>query len=77
MGAVGIEGRRDYVAAGTVCNLAARLCSEAKSGQILLAQRAYAKVENKVNAEPIGELALKGLHRPMPAYNVLGLRDAH
>jgi len=75
MGAVGIEGRRDYVAAGTVCNLAARLCSEAKSGQILLAQRAYAKVEIKVNAEHIGELTLKGLHRAVAAYNILGLRD--
>ncbi len=40
------------------------MCLEAKSGQILLSQRAYAKVEHKVRAEPIGELALKGLHRP-------------
>ena len=76
MGAVGIEGRRDYVAAGTVCNLAARLCSEAKSGQILLAQRAYAKVESKVRAEPIGELALKGLHRAIVAYNIIDLAPA-
>ena len=76
MGAVGIEGRRDYVAAGTVCNLAARLCSEAKSGQILLAQRAYARIEDRVHAEPVGELALKGLHRAVAAYNVVGLRAA-
>ena len=76
MGAVGIEGRRDYVAAGTVCNLAARLCSEAKSGQILLAQRAYAKVESRVRAEPIGELALKGLHRAIAAYNIIDLAPA-
>jgi CheY-like chemotaxis protein/class 3 adenylate cyclase len=75
MGAVGIDGRRDYVAAGTVCNLAARLCSEAKSGQILLAQRAYAKIENRVRAEPIGELTLKGLHRAVPAFNILGLQN--
>jgi CheY-like chemotaxis protein/class 3 adenylate cyclase len=73
MGAVGIEGRRDYVAAGTVCNLAARLCSEAKSGQILMAQRAYAKVEDKVRAEPIGELTLRGLHRAVAAYNIIDL----
>ncbi len=48
------------------------MCLEAKSGQILLSQRAYAKVEHKVRAEPIGELVLKGLHRPMAAYNILG-----
>ena len=76
MGAVGIEGRRDYVAAGTVCNLAARLCSEAKSGQILLAQRAYAKIETRVHAEPIGELTLKGLHRAVAAYNIIDLAPA-
>jgi adenylate cyclase len=76
MGAVGIEGRRDYVAAGTVCNLAARLCSEAKSGQILMAQRAYAMIEDRIYAEPVGELALKGLHRAVAAYNVVGFRAA-
>lgn len=73
MGAIGFEGRRDYGAIGTVCNLAARLCSEAGAGQILISQRVCGKVEHKVRVEPAGELALKGFHRPVPAYNVLGL----
>jgi hypothetical protein len=29
-----------------------------------------------VEAEPVGDLALKGLLRPVPAYNVVGLREA-
>src|SRR5881296_3524837 len=39
IGAIGFEGRLDYGAIGTVTNLAARLCGEAKPGQILIAQR--------------------------------------
>jgi adenylate cyclase len=70
LGRIGFEGRFDYGAVGSVVNLAARLCSEALGGQILLAERAYAAVEGVVTAEPIGPLTLKGFHRPVPAYLV-------
>ena len=73
IGAIGFEGRRDYGAIGTVCNLSARLCNEAKSGQVLISQRVLGKADGHINAEPVGELTLKGLHRPVPAYNVSGL----
>jgi adenylate cyclase len=75
LGAIGFEGRRDYGAIGPVTNLSARLCGEAKSGQVLISQRVYGKVETSVDVEPVGELALKGLHRPVSAYNVVGLRQ--
>jgi adenylate cyclase len=39
LGPIGFEGRSDYTAHGTVVNVAARLCAEAKDGQILLTQR--------------------------------------
>ena len=58
---------------GTVTNLAARLCAEAKPSQILIAQRLVAAVEDLVEVEPIGDLHLKGFHRPVPAFNVLRL----
>jgi class 3 adenylate cyclase len=74
LGAIGFEGRRDYGAIGPVTNLSARLCAEAKPGQALISQRVYGKIEASVDVEPVGELALKGFHRPVPAYNVLGLR---
>jgi adenylate cyclase len=74
MGAIGFEGRRDYGAIGPVTNLSARLCGEASAGQVLISQRVYGKVEEGIEAEHIGELSLKGLSKPVPAYNVLKLR---
>jgi class 3 adenylate cyclase len=50
---------------------ASRLCDEAKPGQILISPRVLTKVENAVTVEPVGEFALKGIRRPMMAYNVL------
>jgi class 3 adenylate cyclase len=74
MGAIGFEGRWQYGAIGTVANLAARLCDEARDGQILVSQRVYAQVEELVEAELVGELTLKGLHRPVPTYKLLRLQ---
>jgi adenylate cyclase len=58
MGQIGFEGRRDYGAVGSVVNLAARLCSEAHGGQILLSARAFALVDELVCAEPVGPMQL-------------------
>jgi adenylate cyclase len=74
IGAIGFEGRMDYGAIGTVTNLAARLCGEAKPRQILIAQRVFGTVESLVEVEELGGLTLKGFSRPVPAYNVLGLK---
>jgi adenylate cyclase len=75
LGTIGFEGRRDYAAIGTVTNLAARLCGEAKGGQTLVDQKTFGSVEALVRAEPLGALALKGFARPVPAFNVLGLNE--
>jgi len=56
--------------------MASRLSSEAKGGQILLSQRAFAAVEDIVLAEDVGDLTLKGFSRPVPAVNVASLRTA-
>jgi adenylate cyclase len=74
IGGIGFEGRWDYGAIGTVTNLASRLCGEAKPGQILVSQRLLALVEDLVEVEPVGELTLKGFHRPVTAHNVLGMK---
>ena len=71
LGTIGFEGRFDYAAIGTVSNVASRLCDEAKPGQILISPRVLTKVENAVKAEPVGEFALKGIRRPLAAYNVV------
>jgi len=74
IGAIGFEGRWDYGAIGTVTNLAARLCGEAKPSQILISQRVFGAVEELVESEKVGDLSLKGFSRPVPAHNVLQLK---
>src|SRR5262249_53317248 len=72
LGTIGFEGRFDYAAIGTVSNVASRLCDEAKPGQILISPRVLTKVEDAVKVEPVGEFELKGIRRPLAAYNVVG-----
>ena len=74
LGTIGFEGRFDYAAIGTVSNVASRLCDEAKPGQILISPRVLTKVENGVTVESAGEFVLKGIRRPLAAYNVLSVR---
>lgn len=74
IGAIGFEGRWDYGAIGSVTNLAARLCAEAKPNQILISKRVQAMTEDSFKAEAAGELSLKGFPRPVPAFNVLGTK---
>jgi class 3 adenylate cyclase len=73
LGTIGFEGRFDYAAIGTVSNVASRLCDEAKPGQILISPRVLTKVENAVQVEPVGEFELKGIRRPLAAYNVVAV----
>ena len=72
LGRIGFEERVDYTAIGTVTNLAARLCGEARDGQILLSKRVATAVEGGVRLEEIGNLALKGLSQAVAVYNVAG-----
>jgi adenylate cyclase len=74
-GEVGFEGRSDYAAIGAVTNLAARLADEAAGGQILIAQRLYAEVEDAVEVEAVGEFTLRGFQRPIAAFNVVAVRE--
>lgn len=75
LGAIGFEGRWDYAAIGTVTNQAARLCAAAEEGQILVADRVLAKVEEVVEAVSMGELTLKGFGQPVRVHNVVGMRS--
>jgi len=75
LGTIGFEGRFDYAAIGTVSNVASRLCDEAKPGQILISPRVLMAVEKDITVEPVGEFALKGIRRPLTAYNVLAANN--
>jgi class 3 adenylate cyclase len=71
LGTIGFEGRFDYAAIGTVSNVASRLCDEAKPGQLLISPRVLMAVEQVVKVEAAGEFTLKGIRRPLAAYNVI------
>jgi adenylate cyclase len=73
LGRIGFEGRFDYGAVGTVVNLAARLCSDAKDGQILIDGKVHSAIEASISTEFAGELTLKGIHRPVRVFNVCAL----
>ena len=70
LGQIGFAERMDYTAIGTVTNLAARLCGEAKDGQILVSRRVAIAVEDSATVEEIGDLSLKGLSQAVAVYNV-------
>ncbi|WP_243371436.1 adenylate/guanylate cyclase domain-containing protein [Microvirga solisilvae] len=75
MGRIGFEGRFDYAAIGTVTNVAARLCSEARDGQILVTQRIATEVEGLAVSTSLGDFHLKGLSRPIPIHNIENVRN--
>ena len=74
LGTMGFEGRMDYGTVGNLPNLASRLCAEAKGGQILTDQKTMSRLEEAFDAEPIEALSLKGIHKPVPAFNIVGAR---
>ena len=76
LGRIGFEGRVDYAAIGSVTNLAARLCAEAKPWHILVTQRINAAAEDVAITEPMGELSLRGFSRAVPAFNIRGIDAA-
>jgi class 3 adenylate cyclase len=75
IGTIGFPGRLDYCVIGAVNNLAARLCSHAQSGQILVSQRVHGRVEGRVVSEAVGELALKGMAAPIPAFIIVAMKQ--
>jgi class 3 adenylate cyclase/CheY-like chemotaxis protein len=76
LGRIGFEGRFDYAAIGSVVNLASRLSDEAEDGQIVISEPVQAATEGIATADPLGVLELKGLHRPVSAFNVTGLENS-
>ena len=66
LGAIGFEGRWDYACIGSVTNLAARLCSEAKGGQTLTNQKTLSRIEDGGADRASGRGQVEG-HRPSDA----------
>lgn len=75
IGVIGFEKRQDYTAIGSVTNLAARLCAEAGSGQILVPQRFLDRVSTIIHSEFVGEMTLKGFRNPVTVYAISGHQE--
>ena len=70
-----VVGRRvagRAVSLGDTMNVAARLQSWASPGAIVIGEETYRLVSREINAEPAGELDLRGRREPIPAYRVVG-----
>jgi adenylate cyclase len=75
IGAIGFSGRSQYAAIGAVTNLASRLCSGTKHGEILTTHRVLSAVEGLVEAESAGEQSIKGFSKPIEVLRVLEARN--
>jgi adenylate cyclase len=70
LGRMGFEGRWDYKPVGPVVSLASHLFDEAEAGQVLISRRTHAAVEDKVEAERVPDLTLKGFPKPTEVYSL-------
>ena len=70
LGRIGFEGRFDYAAIGTVTNIAARLCSEARDGQILVTRRVPLASAVATRTTSLGEVRLRGISKALEVFNV-------
>ena len=76
LGRIGFEGRFDYAAIGSVVNLSARLCAQARAGQILVTQRVMSAIESLAVGDCVGELSLRGFSRPITVFDITEYKSA-
>lgn len=74
-GTVGTESQMEYTVIGDRVNLAARLESNAKPGQILISQEAYDKVAGRVQANCLGPMFVKGREEAVTVFEILGMTE--
>ena len=75
IGNIGAESRMDYTAIGDTVNTAARFESQAKAGQILIGERTYEMVKDRVEVTCLEPIKLKGKSKPVRVYEVIGIKQ--
>ncbi len=74
VGNIGSIKRMDYTAIGDTVNTAARLESNAKRGEILISEAVYERIKDRIEAEPVGELSLKGKATKILTYRLIDIK---
>ena len=74
-GTVGTENQMEYTVIGDKVNLAARLESNAKPGQILVSESTYKQVAERVTARSLGVMNVKGKEEQVTVFEILGLSE--
>lgn len=74
VGNIGTPELMNYTAIGDAVNVAARLQSEARIGDVLISDATYARVGDRVEVEELGSRQVKGRSQPVLVYRVLGTR---
>lgn len=75
VGNIGCDFRMDYTAIGDTVNTAARLEANAKRGQVLISESVYEQVKDRITAEPVGEIPLKGKSKGVFVYSLTGITN--
>jgi class 3 adenylate cyclase len=76
VGNFGSQDRMDYTIIGGAVNVAARLESAARPGEILIAHETWSLVKDVVIANEVAPLTVKGVSQPLHVHEVQGLRDS-
>ncbi|MBM3216320.1 tetratricopeptide repeat protein [Candidatus Poribacteria bacterium] len=74
-GGLGSDLRMDYTVIGDTVNVASRLESAAQRGQTFVSETVYAMGRRQFRFAEVEPLTLKGKSRPVPAFQVLAVRD--
>ena len=75
VGNIGSTRRMDYTAIGDTVNTAARLESNAKRGEILISEAVYERIKDRIEAEQVGELSLKGKAQKILTYRLVDIKE--
>ena len=69
-GNIGSTKQMKYTVIGNTVNLARRLCSHARPGQVLISPETYEIAQKPPNARFLEHVALKGISKPVGVYEV-------